>query len=161
MKPSVIDMILIRGLPGSGRTTLARMLTSDNFIFEANDYFKTEGGYVFKPEQLGVAHGFCKDRVYDALSEVYAGKTGSKIVVTNTFSTKEEVEPYFDLAAEAEEDFGNKAYVRVTVVDLFNAGLHDADLAKRSPHDVPVGAITRMRLRWQFNLRRSTDASDR
>ncbi len=41
--------------------------------------------------------------------------------------------------------------ISVTVLDLFDAGLTDEELAERNLHKVPVDVITRMRDRWEHD----------
>jgi uridine kinase len=54
-------LILMRGLPGSGKTTAARELTKhlnpkDYRLFAADDYFMNTGKFVFDSAQAGQAY---------------------------------------------------------------------------------------------------------
>lgn len=140
-------LILVRGLPGSGKTTFAEAFADIRAaggkgrarIFAADDYFTTrDGEYVFKPDLLPAAHADCLDRVREWLA------FGGLPWVTNTFSQRWEIEPYLRLVWPTE----------AVVVDLFDGGgLTDAQLAERCVHKVPEMTITRLRNRWQFNWR--------
>ena len=136
-----MNVIIIRGLPGSGKSTLAEAITDPTppgtwRVCEADSYFiGPDGRYVFRPEILPIAHIACQDAAEAALAR------GQSVIVANTGSRRWEVAPYRVLA----ERHG----ARVTVIDLFDAGLTDAELAQRCRHGVPEGAIARMRARWE------------
>lgn len=89
-------LLLIRGIPGAGKTTLARTLTA--LCFSADDFFERtdEAGnvvYKFAPEFLGTAHAQCQARVKEAM------RLGAvTIAVHNTFTQHWEMLPYFQLA---------------------------------------------------------------
>lgn len=90
-------LYLIRGLPGSGKTTLAKLMLHSGMvdrIYAADDYFYRDvpGGkeYVFAPEFLADAHKQCLDRTRQALFE-----WKMSVAVHNTFSRVWEMEPYF------------------------------------------------------------------
>lgn len=124
-------LILVRGEPGSGKTTLARQL-APHANFAADDFFtKPDGAYAFDPALAGVAHLECQRRV----AEHMAGGV-SPIAVHNTFSESWEAEPYWLLAychgyavqvVECQGDFG-------------------------SVHDVPESSVRAMRDRWHRRL---------
>ena len=131
-------LILVRGLPGSGKSSFAGNFESAE-VFAADDFFyrRGEGKYAFDPTLLGEAHAYCQRATRSAL---YAG---SVVVVTNTFSQRWELEPYFKIAAEVD--------TRVVVVDLFDAGLDDEALAERGLHGVTASGIATMRARWEHD----------
>ena len=90
-------LILLRGLPGSGKTTLAKVL-SENItypMFSVDDYFTNEitGEYTFDFEKNHLAYKQCEALTCDAMK-----KSIPKIIVHNTFTMDWELEPYFNLA---------------------------------------------------------------
>lgn len=133
-------LILLRGLPGSGKTTFARTF-KDALVFAADDFFyrRGEGEYAFDPTLLGEAHLACQRETRGAL------EAGAVVVVTNTFSQRWELEAYFKIAAEVG--------ARVAVADLFDGGLTDEALVQRGLHGVPQETIAAMRSRWEHNWR--------
>lgn len=94
---STKDLILLRGLPGSGKTTLAGIL-SDKLhpVFSIDQYFmKEDGTYEFRFNENHLAYKACEENTRRAM------QSGTpKIFVENTFTIDWEIEPYFKLAAE-------------------------------------------------------------
>ena len=92
------SLILLRGLPGSGKTTLAKVLSEGNKYpaFSVDDYFTSETGvYQFEFEKNHLAYKQCEERTRAAMRE---GK--EKIFLDNVFSLEWEMEPYFKMASE-------------------------------------------------------------
>jgi predicted kinase len=128
-------LYLIRGLPGSGKSTFAKELVPDFLVCEADKFFMTENGYEFNPTKLTEAHSWCQKIVetYMMDSELYP-----KIAVSNTFTRDWELNPYFDLA--------EKYDYRVFSVIVEN--YHGND----SIHNVSYDTIEKMRNRFEINL---------
>jgi len=57
----VKQLILLRGLPGSGKSTFANLL--GGIHVEADQYFIQDGEYKFDASKLKQAHNWCKLRV--------------------------------------------------------------------------------------------------
>ena len=81
---------LIRGLPGSGKTTLAKQYNC--LHLEADMYFIKNGQYSFDKHQLQNAHQWC------LLQTEIALKNNMDVVVSNTFTQLWELERYIKLA---------------------------------------------------------------
>lgn len=89
------NLTIIRGVPGSGKTTHGVGLVNQGMadvIFEANDYFYVDGEYVFNHSNLAIAHQQCMD------STTYALHRDMNVIVANTFVSWKELLPYFELA---------------------------------------------------------------
>jgi len=84
-------LYIIRGLPGSGKTTLAKMMSENLNIlyFEADMFFYDAWGkYHFESKKLGKAHEWCQQQVAQALQN----RRGA--IVSNTFVKIWEIMPY-------------------------------------------------------------------
>jgi len=122
-------MILIRGLPGSGKSTLARSL--EDFHIEADQYFIGDyDQYEFDASKLREAHAWCLREAEDVLIRRYSA------VVSNTFTTKKELKPYFELA---------KKYNIIPTVILCQNNFG-------SIHNVPEETIEKMKKRFQYDI---------
>ena len=129
-------LYLVRGLPGSGKTTLVSEIRGPEII-AADDYFMVDGEYHFDPSKLPAAHQWCQEQCKTSL------KMGLPVAVTNTFSQRWELEPYLQMATELS--------VRMFVLDLFDSGMSDAELHQRNVHGVPLEGIEAMRSRWEHD----------
>jgi predicted kinase len=93
------SLILLRGLPGSGKTTLAKVLSENNTypIFSVDDFFTNAatGEYLFNFKDNHLAYKQCEEYTKDAMQQ-----NRTKVFVHNTFTMDWELEPYFKLAAE-------------------------------------------------------------
>ena len=83
------ELVIIRGVPGSGKTTMAKNSYSDHFLVEADMLFTNSSGeYTFDPSKIKQAHTWCQSLVRASLA------AGKDTVVANTFIKKWELAPY-------------------------------------------------------------------
>lgn len=127
MKPS---LILIRGTPGSGKSTLAGLFPQCNH-FEADMFFLDyEGKYNFDGSKIKEAHAWCQRETEESISN------GHSVIVSNTFTTKWELKPYFNIA---------KKYDIVPTVILIQNQFE-------SVHGVPEDIMRKMEQRFEYNI---------
>lgn len=92
----MIKLIIIRGIPGSGKTTLAKSVGS-GIYYEADQYFnRPDGQYDFNPTLLKNAHEWC----YSQVRTAFKRGTRGTVTVSNTFTRLWEMQKYIDLAKE-------------------------------------------------------------
>ncbi len=90
-------LILLRGLPGSGKSTFAKSISNAlTGHIEADMYFIQDGEYKFDASKLRQAHAWCQNQV-----EKWMVPQGlDDIIVSNTFTQEWEMGPYYKLAEE-------------------------------------------------------------
>ena len=123
-------LTLIRGLPGSGKSTYAK----ENYhclILEADMFFEKNGGYKYDPSLSSVAHGWCKSAMQGALVN------GMDVAVTGTFVKNEQLEDYIQVAKTANND------VTVNIIRM------TTDYG--TIHRVPESVLARMRDSFESN----------
>ena len=93
------SLILLRGLPGSGKTTLATLLSENGTypVYSVDDYFtnRETGKYEFDHRNNHLAYKQCEEQTRQSMQSNIA-----KIFVHNTFTIAWELETYFKLASE-------------------------------------------------------------
>lgn len=126
------ELILLRGIPGSGKSTVASLIT--DMVLSADDFFTDENGvYNFDASKLQAAHNWCKTR-----TETQMKASMKKIVVANTFTQKWEMDDYFNLAAK----YGYRVH------SLIAENRHGSV----NVHNVPDTALDKMRKRFEVKL---------
>ena len=87
------EIILMRGVSASGKSTLAKQLVGNGVILSTDDYFMKDGMYDFDPTKLGIYHKNNQNRAEKNMIDGI-----SPIIVDNTFSKEWEMKPYVQLA---------------------------------------------------------------
>lgn len=135
-------LYIVRGLPGSGKSTFAKKLVGADFLVcEADKYFidKETGEYKFDPSQLKAAHKACQDTVETYMKDSLVNdQFYRQIAVSNTFTQEWEMKPYFELA----EKYGYSVFC--VVVENRHQG--------QNVHGVPSEKILQMKERFEFSL---------
>jgi predicted kinase len=134
-------LFLVRGLPGSGKSTFAKHIWNDYAICEADQYFidKSTGEYKFDASKLKNAHAWCREQVEIRMKDnVVNPQYYPEIVVSNTSTMEWEMQPYVDLANQ----YGYEVF------SLIVENRHNGN----NVHGVPIDKIEQMKDRFEIKL---------
>lgn len=130
-----MNLYLIRGLPGSGKSTFAATLADslDCNHYEHDQYlFTEEGEYLWTEKRMAYAYRQCLRDTEDTMIE------GEPVVVSNVFPTSKSLKNYRKLA----EKYGYR--VTYIVVENRRGGVNI--------HNVPEEALADMRKAFQVQI---------
>ena len=131
------NLYLLRGLPGSSKSTLAKQLGGTHF--ETDNYFLDDNkNYKFDGSKLREAHQWCQDLVSDAMLLNHTTGHNDTIVVSNTFTKEWEMKPYIDMAKDWEYR------VFSIIVENRHGGVNQ--------HGVPDEKLQQMKDRFEISL---------
>lgn len=140
------EMVLIRGLPGSGKSTLGEKIVGKSYVkgvthyeprqvVEADEFFMVNAKYQWTGALCELAHQWC-------LAECFRRFLWhDRIAVANTFIKRWQLLPYIEQA--------RKFQVRVWLLEPEGNRLPQVELARRNVHGVPVERIEQMMLEWE------------
>ena len=139
------NLILLRGVSGAGKSTVAELFT-DAVIISTDDYFMVNGVYKFEGKDLVINHIKCQEAVEDVMQEIIKVSSDpllpndlkSTIVVHNTFTKDWEMQPYLILA----DKYGYRVHT------LIVENRHGSE----SIHDVPKPSVDAQRDRFEVIL---------
>ena len=136
-KPLLPMVQFIRGLPGAGKSTAAAKYVLEGYSHREADhlFIQPDGTYKFDGDLLREAHRLCREYTVNDL------KKGIPVVLANTFCTRWEMEFYINYCKENNLSF--------QVLDLYDRGLTDDELAAECQHGVKASKIAEMRGRYE------------
>lgn len=129
------DLIILRGLPGSGKSTFAGILSGGDgrIVCCADDFFMVDGEYKFDINLIGSAHKSCEKKC-----RLLMMHNEPRIIVANTGTTEKEINTYINMA----EEYGYRVFS--VVVENRHEGI--------SVHGVPEETLQRMKDRFTIKL---------
>ncbi len=133
------DLILLRGLPGSGKSSLGDIIlhcpgSNTPDVLSADNFFMDDkGNYNFDATKLKQAHNDCQQKCAERMKlEI------SRIVIANTFTEKWEMDTYYQMA--------ERYKYRVHTVIVENR--HES----KNVHSVPDEKLEQMKNRFEIKL---------
>jgi len=131
------DLIILRGIPGCGKTTVADMLSEGVFNYPvccADDFFTDENGvYNWYPGGIKKAHEMSQNKCKEAMESGV-----ERVIVANTNTTEKEMKPYYDMAKQ----YGYRVFSMIV----------ENRLNTTNVHGVPEETIEKMRKRFEIKL---------
>ena len=138
-KKYIGDLILLRGIPGSGKSTLGNVILNclpneNHHVLSADDYLINDNGeYKFNSSKLREAHNDCHEKCAKRMKLEF-----SKIVVANTFTEEWEMDRYYEMA----DRYGYRVH------SIIVENRHDG----KNIHGVPEDKLQQMKERFQIKL---------
>ncbi|MDD4353507.1 MAG: ATP-binding protein [Candidatus Nanoarchaeia archaeon] len=129
------ELIIMRGLPGSGKSTYAKNLKG--LVLSTDDYLMKEGVYIYDKSLIPLAHEWNRFRAADAMSSNI-----SRVIIDNTNIKAWEFKPYVIL--------GLRNDYNIYLAEPVNGHKWDAEfLAKNNSHNVPLDIINIMKNNYE------------
>jgi len=137
------ELVIMRGIPGSGKSTKAKSLVGEGIIHSTDDLIEATGDYAgyFKRmvesgdwSEHGRMHG---KNLSNAKDSMLAGF--SPVVIDNTNIKSSEPKNYVEAALRMGMDEAN-----IKIIDVADGGCTVEILAERNTHNVPLKTIKRM-----------------
>jgi predicted kinase len=137
------ELIIMRGIPGSGKSTKAKSLVGKGKIHSTDDVIEAGGDYNEFFAKMIASKDFAPlSRVHSTnlKNAIASMKSGvSPVIIDNTNIKQNESKAYIVAALEMGYADNN-----IKFVDIGTAGLEAAELAKRNTHGVPLDKIEMM-----------------
>lgn len=151
------NIIIMRGLPGCGKSTRVKEFTSDEkIICSADKFFEDEkGNYNFDFEKLGLSHNYCRKK-----AKLLMQRQVPLVVIDNTNIIKRDLIPYVEMAVHFQyriqiEEPKSKIWLEDILPYLPYNQKDDKHLekmsiilAKKNIHGVPALSIMKMIRRY-------------
>jgi predicted kinase len=132
-------LVILRGLPGSGKSKLAEILNHKfgGCVCSADKFFAMHNEYVFDKSKLDEAHNYCFTKVKSRMES-----SKHMIIVDNVNSRQNEYAKYISLA--------HIYNYKIVILEIYCKDRNEAvKFSLRSMHSVPTKDILKMIARWE------------
>jgi predicted kinase len=137
------ELIIMIGIPGSGKSTKAKELVGDGIIHSTDDVIESIGDYKILFKNMITSGDFTplvtahNNNFKNATSSMDKGI--SPVIIDNTNLTPSEPKRYIEYALNIGYSDSN-----IKFIDIGTAGLSPEELTNRNTHDVPLDKINSM-----------------
>ncbi|XP_065669233.1 NEDD4-binding protein 2 isoform X3 [Hydra vulgaris] len=134
-------LIIMRGLPGAGKSTKARQLRGANgVLYSTDDFFFINERYKYDSTQISDAHEWNQKRTKEGMKMKI-----SPIIIDNTNMMAWEMKPYVAMALTHDYD--------IFIIEPDTPwAWNPSELADRNAHGVPKEKIEQMKERYEKNV---------
>jgi predicted kinase len=136
-------LIIMRGIPGSGKSTEAKRIVGNGSIHSTDDVIEAKGDYREFFAKMVEANDFIElsrahsTNVKNAINSMKSGT--SPVIIDNTNIKLNDAKQYVVAALNLGFDDAN-----IQIADVGTGGLNAEQLALRNTHEVPLSTITKM-----------------
>ena len=124
------ELLILRGLPGSGKSTRAKRMIKDKNLswrhIEADQFHMIDGAYKYNSDIAKYAHAWCLNQAAFFLNK------DNPVIVSNTFVNTKEILPYIYMANDL------KACIKIA----------DCEGDYESIHNIPDAVMQTMKSIW-------------
>ena len=131
-------LYIVRGLPGEGKSTLAKKLVGGNIeqVCENDNFWFIDGEYNYDPDMTHIAGWWCWGEVFKKL------RTYDKVAVANTFVQKKYIIGYIEECKKLE--------INVIITRPKNKWKgNTVECFAKNIHNVPLPIIMRMKDQYE------------
>lgn len=129
-------LVILSGLPGSGKSTIASQLdpTGAKICSADNYHIGRDGVYRFDPAKIGAAHKSAQEK---ARAMIERGEP--LVIIDNTNTTFKEIEPYVQMVYD---DWHEEKYTIVFMRPTYKSSVEDC--VASTVHAVPAETVQKM-----------------
>jgi len=142
------QIILLRGVSGGGKSTIAKTLVESGVVFSTDDFFMKDDKYEFDPKKLSSHHESNVLRTENAMK-----KDVSPIVIDNTNINAWEMKPYVSLA----DKYGYEIKIAEIETPEIEELMRRQELRSNFGKNLPEFIIQRMVENYQKNRNLTVD----
>ena len=134
-RPSYPDVLVLQGLPGSGKTTWWTEYFKSALVLSADSFHYVDGVYKFDPKNQSAAHTWCLTEFIAVLQN--SDNNERTVIVDNNNLTAAEIAPYMEIP---------KGYGRKAILLTFHLSVETC--IRRQTHGVPIPDMMRKAQRF-------------